>query len=371
MNGSIYKRGKTYTVSFSNGFDENGNRLRYTKGGFKTKREAEKKLFELNQRYYAGELVLNDNMLLSDFLEYWLKNYVEINLAPNTITGYKNNVYKHIIPALGNMKVTKIQPVHIQEFYSQLLDNGLSATSINYIHQNLHASFEYASRMQLFHNTVFNKVKPPKKKKYIPNIMTSEECIKLINVAKDTEIYIPIIFGITLGVRRCEALGFKWCDFDYENRLLKVERNLNRVKGGMEFAPLKSDSSYRTLLLSQEVCDILKSEKARQNEFKEIFGENYNPNDLICCRLAGGWITTNYLDSQYKKLLVKNNLPIVRFHDLRHTNSTLLLEQCISPEAVAARLGHSSTSITMDIYAHTTHAMQENCADVLSKTLFT
>ncbi len=370
MSGSIYKRGKTYTVSFSNGFYENGKRKRYTKSGFKTKKEADKYLFKLNQKYYNGEMYLNDNMLLSDFLEYWLKNYVELNLMPNTVSGYKNNVYKHIIPEIGNLIVSKIKPIDIQEFYIKLIDKGLSSTTIIYIHRNLHSAFKYAMSMNLFYNNCFDFVKPPKRVQYNSVTLTKEQARKLISVAKGTQLYIPIVLGLSLGLRRGEVLGLKWSDFDNDKMTLKIERNANRVNGGMEFAPLKTENSKRTLLLTKELVEILIEHRTKQVELKNVFGNEYNSYDLICCSCNGGFMTTNYIDKNFKKLLQNNNLPVIRFHDLRHTNATLMLENKVPLKVVSSRLGHSSANITLDTYIHCTHQMQENCVDTISDVLF-
>lgn len=370
MAGSIYKRGNSYTVSFSNGYDQNGKRQRYTKGGFKTKKEAEKYLFELNQKYYNGELCFNDKMVLSDFLDYWFQNYVEPNLAKNTVSGYKTNIEKHIKPSIGHLVVSKIKPVHIQEFYSRLSAEGLSATSITYIHRNLHSAFKYGKSMQMFSNDVFELVKPPRIEK--PKIITlsSKQGAQLIKAIENTEIYLPVVLALTLGLRRGEVLGLQWQDFKQDYKILHIERNANRIKGGMEFAPLKTDSSRRTLLLSDELVNILLKEKERQNEYKEIFGNAYNPNDLICCRLSGEFITTNFLDKHFKAALIENDLPVIRFHDLRHTNATIMIENNVPIKVVSSRLGHASTNITMDTYAHLTHSMQQNCADVLENSFF-
>ena len=370
MAGSIYKRGNSYTVSFSNGYDQNGKRQRYTKSGFKTKKEAKKYLFELNQKYYNGELCFNDKMVLSDFLDYWFQNDVEPNHAKNTISGYRTNIEKHIKPAIGHLIVSKIKPVHIQEFYLQLSEKGLSATSITYIHRNLHTAFKYGKKMQMFSNDVFDLVKPPRIEKYKVVTLTSEQSAILIKSVENTEIYLPVVLAVTLGLRRGEVLGLQWQDFKQDLKLLSIERNANRVKGGMEFAPLKTNSSRRTLLLNDELVNILLKEKERQNEYKEIFGYGYNPNDLICCRLTGDFITTNFLDKHFKSALIENNLPVIRFHDLRHTNATILYENNVPDKIVSSRLGHSSTKTTNDIYGHLTHKMQENCVDVLNNSFF-
>lgn len=369
MKGSVYQKGNSWIASFSNGTDKNGKRKRYT-FSFKTKRQAEMKLLELNNDFYNGKLTSDDEMLLSDFLKYWFNCYVKINLAENTVNGYRTNIFRHIIPALGNIKVRDIKPITIQNFYVDLLNSGLSPTTITYIHRNLYTAFKYASKMQLFYNNTFEYVTPPKRKKYDPIILSVNEATKLLEVSKRTEIYLPVALALTLGIRRGEALGLQWTDFDCCNSTLKIVRNGNRVKGGMEFAPLKTHSSQRCILLPNEVVSILLSEKARQNECRGQLGNIYNPNNLICCRADGEWITTNYLDKHFKKLLTDNDLPPIRFHDLRHFNATMMIENNVPIKVVSARLGHASSDITLDTYTHVTHAMQEGCADVLSRKLF-
>lgn len=369
--GSVYKRNKSYTVSVTVGYDKNGNRIRKTKGGFKTKREAEKYLHELYLKYNNSELYVNENMLLRDFLKYWLNNYVKQNLAENTIAGYKINVYKHIVPKIGNMQVGKIRPIHIQELYTSLLDEGLSPTSVRYIHRNLHSAFHYAAKMQIFNNTAIDNVTPPKGNTFKPNILTRDECRKLLSCVRNTEIFLPVLLALSLGLRRGEVLGLCWKDIDFSKKVLHIERSANRAKGGiMTFAPLKTNSSHRAILLSTEIIKALKSALDWQNKMRCELGSEYNSLNLVCCRSTGEFITTNYLDKQFKRILTENGLPNIRFHDLRHTNATLLIENNVPVKVVSERLGHSDTAITMDIYTHYTEKMQDQCTEVIQSLLF-
>ncbi|MBS6715342.1 MAG: site-specific integrase [Dialister sp.] len=370
MKGSIYKRGKKYAISFSCGFDQSGNRIRINRGGYPTKTDAEKALFELNQQFYQGEQVINENMILSDYLDYWFKNYVCKELAPNTIAGYKTNIYNHVIPAIGHLKVMEIRPIHIMEFYSQMQRKGLSNSTILYIHRNLHAAFSYADMMQIFTNRVMERVKPPKNIKYNATILSGDQCIVLMEAAKNTEIYIPIVLAISLGLRRGEILGLQWHDFDPQHKMLHIARSVGYLNGELRFSTLKTQSSDRVLLLSDDIVEILKEEYSRQNHFKSLYGKEYNPNNLICCRLSGDWITTNYLTKRFKKILEECGLPNIRLHDLRHSNATLLAESGMPPTAIAARLGHSSTKVTINTYTHVTMSMQISCANVVEERLF-
>lgn len=369
--GSVYRRNKSYTVTATVGYDENGKRIRKTKGGFKTKRDAEKYLHELYLKYNSGELYVNDDMLLRDFLEYWLDNYVRQNLAENTVTGYETNIYKHIIPKIGNMRVGKIKPVHIQGLYNTLLDEGLSPTSVRYIHRNLHSAFHYAEKMQIFKNSAIDSVIPPKGTSFKPKALTRAECKKLLSCARNSEMYLPVLLALSLGLRRGEVLGLCWSDINFEKCVLHIERSANRSKGGnMAFAPLKTSSSRRTIMLTGETIKALKSALDYQNEMRSKLGSEYNALNLVCCRSTGEFITTNFLDKQFKRILLKNGLPNIRFHDLRHTNATLLIENNVPVKVVSERLGHSDTAITMDIYTHYTERMQHQCTEVIESLLF-
>lgn len=368
MNGSVYKRGKTYTAAFSYGSDDCGKRKRITKSGFKTMKDAKKYLASLNGKYFDGELLGNENILLTDFLDYWFNNYVIKNLADNTVSGYRTNIYKHIIPDIGNLRIADITPLVIQCFYTRLSEKGLSPTSITYIHRNLHTAFKYAEKMEIFRSNVFDKVKPPKIRRGPTPTLTAKQVNELLAAAENTDILIPVALGVLLGLRRGEALGVRWCDFDYNNRTLKIEHSATRLKGGMQLAPLKTNSSYRSLLLPDFLAEKLQCEKEKQAEIKQS-NPAFNPNGLICCRENGTWITTNYLNKHFKHLLQSADLPLVRFHDLRHTNATLLIEGGASINAVSNNLGHSSTRITTDIYTHTTLTMRNECARIMQRVI--
>lgn len=367
--GSIRKRGKTYTIFFDIGKDANGKRRQKTKGGFKNKKDAKMKLIEYEAQVHRGEFINDTQKTVKEFLEEWLHDYVYINLSKNSITGYETNVKKHIIPALGNVKLFNLKPVQLQKFYTNQIESGLSGTTVLYIHRVLHKAMNYAVQMQYVSKNVADYVTPPKKNTYHPHSLKKEDVKNLLVAAKDTDIYIPVLLMVSLGLRRGEALGLQWKAFDKENKSLLIEKSANRIKGGMELADVKTFKSHRSLYLSESLINLLEDEYNRQENERKLFGKGYNPLGLIVCRIDGRQMTTNYLDKQFRKILLDHQLPFIRLHDLRHTNATLLLEQNIPSKIVSERLGHSSISVTCDIYQHVNKEMQKDCANVLDDLL--
>lgn len=186
----------------------------------------------------------------------------------------------------------------------------------------------------------------------------------LIKVAKGTRIYLYILFALLMGLRKSEISGIKYTDIDYENHTLKIERQLGRSLevDENEIAPktrtkqeidVKTPASNRVEKIPNFLfCEILEERKKyEKNRSRRQHGRwVFQDLDYICCSSYGRPRSTTYIYTHYKKLIEEAGLPYIRFHDLRHTYTTLLMKNDINQKAIAASLGHSKSIITFDVY---------------------
>lgn len=377
MKGCVFKRGKTYSIIIETGRDINGKRQQKWFSGYKTKKEAEKEMVKLLNQLETNTFINPEKITLAEYLKQWLSDYVEVNLAQKTIEGYKVNIERHIIPAIGSILLQKLQPIHIQRFYKEKLENGringkggLSAKSVIYIHRVLRKALAQAVRMQLVPRNAADAVDLPRVKPFRASFLDENQVIELLDAFRDTEIYIPVLLAVGVGLRRGEALGLQWKDIDFQNKTISISRSLLPSAKGLIFHEPKTLNSNRVVKLPQTILDELQKQKEKQDSFKAIAGNAYHDNDLITCYQNGSPINPASFSHTFARVLKRKNLQHIRFHDLRHSNATLMLKYNIPSKVASERLGHSKIGITLDLYSHVLDEMQEDAAKKLEEGLF-
>lgn len=369
MRGHVRKRGSKWCIVVDIGKDENGKRKQKWISGFKTKKEAEAALADVIRQIETNTFIIPEKITFGEFLNYWLENYVKTNLSPTTAWGYESIITKHIQPVLGSIELQKLKPFHLQHYYNQK-QGELSGKTLVQHHRVLHKALDYAYKMQLIRSNPANAVETPKAKKYKARILTMEEIKKLLEALKETELEVPINVALALGLRRGELLGLKWEDINFEEGTVEIKRNLVRAGTKLVLKEPKSETSIRTLKLSKNLLTMLKNHRKRQLELKLLLGNEYKDNGFVFCKPNGEPINPSTFSHQFDDFLKKNNLPDIRLHDLRHTNATLMLKSNIPAKVASSRLGHSTVSITLDLYSHVLTDMEEEAAAKIDEILY-
>ncbi|MGL5440778.1 MAG: tyrosine-type recombinase/integrase [Filifactoraceae bacterium] len=361
----IIDRNGKYKVIIELGRDERtGKRMRFTKEGFKTKKEA-KAFANIKEAELLNGLTLNTSkMLLKDFINDWYDNHIsKTDLSVNTLTGYRARINSHIIPYLGNMSLDKIKTIDIQRFYYTLVnDNKLKPNSAKRVILVLNKAFKYAIKLKLVNHSpcdieFFKESKETKLKAWDESQLT-----EFLAYLKDTYLYAPILLTAFTGLRVGELCGLRWDNIDMEKLTLKVcEQVLNDKinKTLIHTSILKTSKSNRTITLPKFLEDTLKDLKENNDEF------------VICSR-EGSMCNPRNLSMDFTKKLRKyikyknNSLPLITFHDLRHTHATILLLYGENIKVISERLGHESVKITLDTYSHVLPSMNEHTASLLN-----
>lgn len=367
MRGSVAKKRNRWYIYYYIGKDTSGKWKRKWEGSWATKREAERVLSARISELESTFERKTDSSLMSVYLRHWLESYCTPRLAPNTVRGYKVNVEKHIIPYIGTIPLNKLQPKDLQALYDKLRAAGLSSTSARYVHNNLRKALGQAVKAQLIPRNPADLVDPPKVDRYEARTLTPDQAQKLIVASDGTEIHLPVLLALTLGLRRGEALGLQWEDVDLVSKTVTVRHSAGFSKGGLTLGTTKTKNSRRTLMVPEVLQEALEAALEKQAQEAERFGPGYNPYGLVCCRLDGSPLTSGVLHHQYHALLDQLGLPSIRFHDLRHTNATLMLRNAVPAKIVSAMLGHSSIGITMDTYSHVMTEMQSGAVGVMNE----
>lgn len=340
------------------------------------KKGAEKFLTEKLRELDTGLLIDTKKMKFAEYLDYWIKEACENKLSITTLDGYKQNIEKHIKQYLGSIELEKIMPLHLQSFYTDRLKNGrldgkggLSCKTVVTLHRIIHRALEQAVKWQLIIRNVADNVEPPKPKKYKANFLNEKETNILIEKAKNTDLYVPIIIAIYTGMRRGEILGLTWSNINLEKSYIMVEQALYATSKGLKISLPKTEKSIRKIAIPETLVKELKKCKIKQWRNKLKMGGLYQENNMVCCNNDGTLINPKSFSRKFHRLLVINKLPLIRFHDLRHSHASLLVKLGIQPKIISERLGHSNINITMDLYSHVYEESNKEVASMFEKLI--
>ena len=171
-------------------------------------------------------------------------------------------------------------------------------------------------------------------------------------------------------MRRGEVLALRWSDIDLDGGILSVTRTLEKSRnGGLKFKQPKTQKSRRTISLPGITVDALKLHRVEQAELMLSLGAGWNEDGLVCMKNAGDPITPDTLTSNFKNMIKRTGLPLIRLHDLRHTHATQLLKAGVHPKIAQERLGHATIAVTLDLYSHVMPGMQEDAAMKVDRVL--
>lgn len=335
------------------------------------KRKAEQALNKLIAEYEKTKIIVSDKQKFTAFMEEWLKT-IKNNIKSTTYDGYCINFNKHIKPFFDrlNVNLDELTPMHIQEYYNAMLDEGLSASTIHKHHANIHKALDYAMKMNIIPYNPVDRVIIPKKKRFVGNFYNEDQLKKVLEIFKGNEIESCIFLTVHYGFRRSEVLGLKWDAVDFQNNTISVRHTaLSKTGGTLYDDTTKTKSSLRTLPLTKGVKTYLIKLKAHQDKMRELFGDCYNDNDYICKFDDGKLFRPDYISHKFKTAISKSDLPMVRFHDLRHSAASFLIKSGCNLKEIQEWLGHSDIATTGNIYSHLEYSSKVSMAEKINKAL--
>ena len=335
----------------------------------------ERRKFVVPQSPFDAENIRQD-MYFTDFMKSWLE-IVRTTVAPTTFGTYQMTVQKKFIPYFEPKKLAlaNVSPKDIQAFY---LHEGktLSGATIRHEHALLHKMMKYAYRMELIPGNPVEKVDPPRAEHFEGSSYTEDELKLLIEKTWNHKLGLLIYITALLGLRRSEVLGLRWQAVDFDENKITINHTVTEVHIDGEKKIIAADrtktkSSYRSFPMSDTVKEKLLAWREVQKENRRICGNCYNTDDLdyIFTDEMGNRFKPRYIEDAFPKLLEQNGLRKIRFHDLRHTCASLMHKMGLSPKEVQEYLGHSTVSITLNIYTHLDWNSKENAAKVMESVV--
>jgi integrase len=336
----------------------------------KTRAEVSEKLTKALSDCASGIVYDNENITIGEYLDVWLKGSVYGSVRQSTYDRDTNLVNNHIKPVLGSLKLKKLNSAHVQNFYRNRLDTGLSASTVRKIHDILRRGLAQAVDWHLTQRNVADVVKPPRPVPKEIVALSTDETRRLLDAAAEDRLEALYVLAVHTGMRQGEMLALRWQDVDIENAVLSVRRTLTRRGGKVAFGEPKTKKSRRSIRLTPQAVDALRAHLERQLRDMEILGDHYQDQGLIFTTDTGAPINpSNLRQRSFTPLLKRAGLPHMRFHDLRHTCATLLLSRGVHPKFVQELLGHATVAITLDTYSHVMPSMGDATAKAMEDAL--
>jgi len=340
-----------------------------------TKREAQTECARLISELSGGTYLEPNKTTVAQFLDRWL-NDIKFKVAPRTHERYAEIVRKNLVPALGAVLLTKLQPMQISNAYAMALSNGrrdrrggLSPSTVRYMHVILKAAMRQAVRWQMLARNPVDAVDPPKIERSAMTTYDLAQTADLIDATRGTRMTATVMLAVLCGLRRGEIAALRWRNVNLGAAQLAVTESAEQTRAGVRYKQPKSGRG-RTVALSARVVSELRTHRVQQAEELLKLGVPLTDDTFVIAQADGSPLQPRTITHQWHLLLAKHKaLPPIRFHDLRHAHATHMLSSGVHPKIASERLGHSKVGITMDLYSHVMPGMQEDAAARVDRDL--
>ena len=338
----------------------------------KTQKSALKQLHQLIELYRDVDLTEDCRMTLGEWLDKWLDEYMIFTIRESTLDSYRAMVKNQVKPFIGGKQIASLTTADMQKFYNKIKKEGrvrehpihgktLADSMVRGVHMMLHEALDVAVRERLLVKNPTNGTTVPKCNYPEKQILGDDQLETFLKAIKGHEYWCDFFYvEVMTGLRRGEICGLKWQDINFEENKLQVKRSVSVKKGGgVSIGETKTETGVRSILMPPSAAEVLQNRK--QTAITEwVFPNFMHPEQPISPATA------------YRKLkiiLKHAGLPLIRFHDLRHTFATHATHGGVDPKTLAGILGHTNASFTLDTYTHVTSDMQKAASNIVGNIM--
>lgn len=362
--------------------DENGvHRQKWINTGVSDKRGNKKEAMRIAQKianeYDCNKISPRAKIPFCDWIESWLKKK-ELEVEPNTYQGYLSYYQKHIGPYFKKRRtvLNDITADDIQGYFNAKArlrgdesDERLSGQSLRKHNVVIRGALDDAVRSNIIPVNYADRVTIPKPQEFHGNFYTKKQVSDLFAAVKGTPIEGIVMLTVYYGLRRSEAIGLKWSAVDFDRGTVTIQSTVVQFDTVLEKESTKNRSSKRTYPMSQEIKEILLAIKGKQDKMKSIIGPGYNDHGYVFTWDDGTFLRPDYVTAKFRRILKQHGLPHIRFHDLRHTTASIMIENGADLKRVSEWLGHSNVGTTANIYAHLSFEAKKESLQIINSAI--
>ena len=337
----------------------------------KTQRECKEKLQKAMEELEKIDVTKRRDYTVGEWVQLWYENYAKPSVRASTAAYYKNYIDQHIVPRIGEIRLTALTTLQLQKFYNETKAHGrvqryenmenhsLSNKTIRGLHTMLRQCLEQAVTERLIPYNPANGCRLPKKEKKNMQIIPPEKIRDYLKAAEEWGALPMFYLELSTGLRRGELVALLWSDLNLQTKTLTVSKSVSRGRGELVVTEPKTENSVREIYLSDETIRLLVEERK-----KHPFSPYMFPSPK-----TGGMFDPDSFRHTHEKILKTIGAEHIRFHDLRHTFATLSLKNGVDVKTLSSTLGHYSAGFTLSTYTHATPDMMREAADTMGDVI--
>lgn len=342
-----------------------GKRKQVRRRGFDTQREANKAMISLQKEVQNDEYVQNNQQKVGPFVTYWLDHVRKLECDDTTFYNNQLLLKNHIIPRIGDIKLQHLDPLTCQKFIKGMHDDGYARNTIERVATLIKQALDTAIIYKYMKENHMRKVTLPKKLKRELNVWTIDQVNHFLNFTRTRRYYCVYALALLAGMRQGEILGLRWKDIDFEKKTIAINQTLTHYGKSLSHGA-KTISGNRTISIPSQLVEVLRRQQKDYEALKQRLGRAFEDIDIVIFNLKNGkTIYPSNLTKTWLKDVKEAELPRIRFHDMRHTHATMLIQRNVNVKIISERLGHSKSSITLDVYSHVIPSMQLELANTI------
>ena len=292
-----------------------------------------------------------------------------------TKQGYDTMMKNHVYPYFREkgFRLCEITKDNLQEYISEKAKNGklngkggLAPRSLKLIKNIVNQTLQFCVAEGMIPSNPCQFVKLPACQRYEAKFYTKSQIDELLEKIKSEPLYPLIRLTALYGLRRSEALGLCWDCVNFEAETITIRRTVSKVTTVVAKDKTKNNSSRRSFPMTPDIKQLLLELQTQQEKDKKFFGKEYHDCDYVFRWPDGRPFSPDYVSDKFPRLLKANNMPKIRFHELRHSAASNLLSMGFSLKDVQEWLGHSDIKTTANIYGHLDAKRKKSMAEALS-----
>ena len=335
-----------------------------------TKRQAQVECARLISEMQGGGQIDPSRSTVAEFLDRFERDWVAMHVSAHSAQRYRQSL-AHVRRQFGDAQLQKVRPADIAALYATLSRSGLAARSVAMVHRVLHRALGQAKTWGLVRDNVTDTVKPPRAPDRETHMLQPDAAFDLVERLRCHPLHMLASLALTTGMRRNEMLALRWQDVDLDVGRLTIERSLEQTRThGIRIKCPKTRKGRRSIMLPEATVSELRSHWRVQQEQRLELGIGKAPADSpVLATFDGGLQSPTAVTKRWTYAMEALGMPGVTLHSLRHTHASMLIASGVDILTVSRRLGHSSPTITLSVYAHLIGGTDDRAAAIMDAAL--